>query len=118
MAMTEEERYTTGELLRLIQRVDENVTDLRKEAKDDRHRLANDMNVLIGREVETRTRLHAAERDIKQIKDGHEADLRDVRSEMKAVDDRVRSMGINAAYVSGGISLGAWLLSFWPWGHK
>ena len=95
--MTEEERFSSGELHRLIQRVDENVTDLRREAKEDRHKLNNDLNVLVGQQVETRTRLTAAEREIKEL-----------RLDMKAVRR-------DAAVVSGGIGVMGFLASLWPW---
>lgn len=101
--MTDEERYSSGELLRLIQALGVELRDMRAEGKDDRHELNNKLNAMFVQNEGVRTRLTAAEQDITHLG----TDLRDT-------NDRVDAVVKNAAFASGGISLGAWLLSvFW-----
>lgn len=102
--MTDDERYSNGELHRLILGIGKDLHDMRVETRADRHRLANELQVVLLDGRETRTRVLAAEKDISNLRD-----------DVEAVDEKVNAVVKNAAFASGGISLGAWLLSF-LWG--
>jgi chromosome segregation ATPase len=103
--MTDEERYSSGELHRLITSVGHNLEAMRREAKEDRRRLSTDLQSMAGQHIELRARVNA-----------HDRDLDDIKDEMQALDTRMRDVAKNAAVVTGGISVLGFLASLWPWG--
>jgi len=96
--MTDEDRISLGEVLRNIELVRRDFTEMRAEQKEDRHRLADSINRIMVQQGEDRTRLGGVENDVT-----------DLQTDMKAVRR-------DAAFLSGGISLGAFLWQFVPWG--
>lgn len=114
--MTDEERFSNGELHRLIVGIGadvkairaeqrESVEAIRREAKEDRHALSTDLQSMLGQHIELRSRVNAQDREIRDLKD-----------DVGALDDRVRDVVKNAAVVTGGISVLGFLASLWPWG--
>lgn len=95
-----DEQITLGETYRLVERIDRRVAELSQEVRDRHHALANAMNEQIGPISVIKVRVDEAE-----------GDIADLRGEMKDVKK-------DAAFLSGGISLAAFILSVFglpPW---
>lgn len=97
-----DEQITIGEIYRLVRRTDERIEKFSEESVQRHHRLREDMQPMVRAITELQTEMKAAKEDIGELND----DMKNVRRD--------------AAFLSGGISLGALLLSVigWPWGHK
>lgn len=101
------ENVSSGELQRLVERVERSLGDFRQESKSEIRRLSGDVQLAIAELRETRTRLTTCELDVSEVRVMGEK----TRDELK---DTVR----NAAFLSGGIAALAWVARFWPFGVK
>jgi hypothetical protein len=100
-AMTDEERFSSGELHRLIERVDRNVEAMRKENKTDRLTLAEGLQAMAGQHIELKTRVATTEREIRDIK----RDVRGVDDKADAAHAKVD--GINNKALGVSLTVGA-----------
>ena len=98
-----DEQITLGETYRLVERIDRRVAELSQEVRDRHHALSNTVNEQIGPLSVLKVRVDEAKNEID-----------DLRGEMKDVKK-------DAAFLSGGISLAAFILSVFglpPWSKR
>lgn len=99
--MTDQRDYTLGEVGRMVEDLKRDVAEQRVEARESRHRLANEINLLVAPVSALGVRMNVAERT-----------LDDVTRKVDAVT-------LKAAAISGAIGvLGFFGQLLWPWkGH-
>jgi hypothetical protein len=90
-----------GEVGRALIRIEASVESLRVEMRESRHRLANDISVLVAPVAALGIRMNVAEKNIEDV------------------SKKVDAVTLKAAWISGAIGSAISILQFipWPWKH-
>lgn len=107
-----DERITTAELHRLFADLRSDLRSALVDVKADHRRMGEQIQVALQELGETRVRMTAAELDINEIR----SDAHRCAASVKSIDDKVNDTVKNAAFVSGGIAVLAFILKLWPFG--
>lgn len=109
-----DERITTPELHRLFAELRSDLRSAMVDVKSEHRRMGEQIQIALRELGETRVRVTAAELDINEIR----ADAHRCAVSVKQIDDKVNDTVKNAAFVSGGIAVLAFLLKLWPFGKN
>lgn len=109
----EDNRVTSGELQRLIERLERGLSEFRSENKSEMRRLSQDVQQAIRELGETRSRVAVVEGEVEDLRDNATRS----GAALKQIDDKVNDTVRNAAFISGGIAGLGFLLKLWPFKH-
>lgn len=128
--MSQGEDITLGEVSRQLRNLNQSFDAHRKETADNYLRLSNQMQATMGPVSEIKVRMERAEHDINALGAKRETDKRQLferieqldlstDKQMRELDAKVDDVKTQAARLSGGIGIIAFVLAMvpWPWKH-